>query len=111
LKPNVWREIEIEGRQTFDQLARATIKSMGWRNDHMHGFTVPGIKRPSDDSIPFDATTELTFFAPPWEDDPFPTYKSDEISICLLNYQKHPTIEFIFDYGDGHRFTVSFVSA
>src|SRR3989338_11255691 len=42
LKPNVWREIEIEGRHTFDQLARATIKSMGGRNDHMHGFTIPG---------------------------------------------------------------------
>ena len=48
------------------------------------------------------------FFAPGWEDDPHPTYKTDEISIQDVDYNKLPKLDFIFDFGDGHRFDIEF---
>lgn len=40
-KKSVWREIIILGKQTFEDLAIAVIETMGWENDHMHGFSLP----------------------------------------------------------------------
>lgn len=105
LKKPVWREIEIHGKQSFNDLAEIMIYSMGWENDHMHGFELPRKKRRKD---PLHTGSSLAFFAPYWEDDPHPTYKTDEIKIQNVDYQKNPKFEFIFDFGDGHRFDVEF---
>lgn len=107
-KPNVWRTIEIEGKQTFEHLAKKIVNAMGWRYDHMHGFTIPGFVKPAKDDIPFDPTTTLTFFERHWEDDPFPVFKSNQIQIHQLDHQKYPKLDFIFDYGDGHEFTIEY---
>lgn len=108
LKKGVSRDIEILGDQYFEKLARAIVKSMGWRYDHMHGFTVLGPKRKPYDPLMVQKS-QLEFFAPHWEDDPYPTYKSNEIKISQIDYTKFSKLEFIFDFGDGHRFDIKFV--
>lgn len=105
-KPILWREIEILGNQTFERLARAIVAGMKWHYDHMHGFTIPNIEKKPEGNLKFEPTTRLVFFADGWEDDPFPTYKSNKIKICQIDYSKHPILDFIFDFGDGHEFKI-----
>ena len=102
----IWREIEILGSQTFEKLAKMIVSGMKWHYDHMHGFTIPGIEKKPSGKIEYEPITRLDFFAPHWEDDPFPTYKSNEIKICQIDYSKHPILDFIFDFGDGHEFQI-----
>lgn len=106
LKKSVWREFELIGENTFSDFADAIIDSMGWNNDHMHGFTLTGRARKS--SVGDGHREEAAMFAPGWEDDPFPFYKTGKVYICHIDYQKVPKIDFIFDFGDGHRFTIVF---
>ena len=105
LKKPIWRDVELFGKQTFLDLAEKIIDSMGWDNDHMHGFEIPEKKRKPD---PFLTGSCNAFFAPDWEDDPHPTYKTDEVCIQDIDYSKMPKLDFIFDFGDGHRFDIEF---
>ena len=93
----VWRDIEILGDQTFNDLADRVIFSMDWLNDHMHGFDL-ALKHTSKDLL-FTGSS-VTFFAPGWEDDPHPTYKSDEIYIADMDYEKQSKLRMTFDFGD-----------
>ena len=106
LKKPVWREFEICGVQEFDLFAEAITDSMEWYNDHMHGFSFPDSKQNhwQLNILPY------TFYAPGWEDDPFPTYKSDQIRIENLDYKKFPKLRFEFDYGDGHLFDIEYLN-
>lgn len=101
LKVPVWRDIAILGNQTFYHLAKTIIRSMGWKNDHMHGFSIPQV-----DKIYQSRFADYSIFAPGWKDDPFPTIKTDKVKIADVDYKKHPKWEFIFDFGDGHLFTI-----
>ena len=105
LKKSVWREIEVLGMQTFHRFAATIIGAMGWDNDHMHGFEFPERRARPD---PYFTGSAIAMFAPGWEDDPHPTYKTDEIRICDIDYTKTRKLEFMFDYGDGHRFDVAY---
>lgn len=106
-KKPVWRDIELLGNQSFFDLAEEIIASMDWISDHMHGFDIPGTEREPD---PLMTGSSKSFFAPGWEDDPHPTYKTVEIRICDVDYNKLPKLDFTFDYGDGHEFKVEFKS-
>jgi len=101
-KKPVWREIEVYGDQYFVELAEEIIFSMDWDNDHMHGFCLN-----KKGEVMFGKDSPF-FYAPAWEDEPFPTYKTDEIKIYHIDYEKYPKLGFIFDFGDGHQFTVEF---
>lgn len=90
-KNPVWRDIAIKGDQTFCDLAETIIEWMGWDNDHMHGFSIK---------------TEFSIYAPGWEDDPYPTYKTDEIKIADIDFIKNPKLGFVFDFGDCHEFDI-----
>lgn len=107
-KPNVWRDIEIRGDQHFEHLAKKIVSTMGWRYDHLHGFTFPGMEKEAKGDIDIEGRTELSFFHPDWEDEPFPTYKSNRIRIHQVDYRKFPRLEFIFDYGDEHAFVIDY---
>jgi len=104
VKKLVWRDIEILGKQKFYDLADEIIASMNWENDHMHGFDLKYPKK-SDSMM---TGSSISIFAPGWEDDPHPTFKTDEVMIADLDYIKQPKLRFIFDYGDGHEFDVEF---
>ncbi len=91
---SLWRKIEILGKQTFCDLAEKIIASMEWCNDHMHGFYLGEFYRSPG------------MYAPHWPDDPYPTFKTDEIRIAAVDYKKQPSLSFIFDFGDGHTFEV-----
>jgi hypothetical protein len=104
-KKTIWRDIELPGDHDFEDLAREIIDSMGWDNDHMHGFELSEYDREQD---PLITGSSLAFFAEYWEDDPHPTFKTNDILICDLDYKKQPSLEFTFDYGDGHTFTVTY---
>lgn len=102
LKNAVWRDIIIFQDQTLDDLADEIIFSMNWDNDHMHGFGFP-FKRGKQtewDVSPY------TIYAPDWEDDPIPTYKSNQIKIGEVDFVKFPKLRFTFDYGENHEFDV-----
>lgn len=107
MKP-VWREIAILGSQTFEELAEEIIDSMGWDNDHMHGFSLP--KKPQFQSpfsfSPFAEYYPYTFFSHGWEDDQYPTFGSNQIHICQINYNLYPILRFEFDFGDSHLFEI-----
>lgn len=112
LKEGVSRDVAIMGSDTFLNLAKIIILSMGWVNDHMHGFGFTN-HLIADTEIeqkdiwnPERAYSPLEFYAPYWEDDPHPTYKTDELRICDFDYKKVPELFFAFDYGDGHYFRV-----
>lgn len=104
LKKNVWREFEILGNFTFTDLAEAIIESMNWDNDHMHGFEIPDHDPKADRRFP----SPYEFYHEDFEDDPHPYFKTCQIKICDIDYKKVPKMEFMFDYGDGHRFDVEF---
>jgi len=104
LKKPVWRDIEIIGKQDFYDLADEIIFSMNWENDHMHGFDLKSPRR--EDTMMTGSS--ITFFAPEWEDNPHPTYKTHQVLIADLDYAKQPKLKFMFDYGDGHEFDVEF---
>ena len=106
LKKSVWREFELIGKNTFSDFAEAIIDSMGWDNDHAHGFSLTGRERKS--TIGDGHHVDAMMFTPGWDDDPFPVYKTDQVLICQIDYQKAPTLDFIFDFGDGHRFMIIF---
>jgi len=102
LKNPVWREFELHGCETLEEFADAVIDSMGWANDHMHGFFVPEGRG----KMKYYAYTENGIYAPGMEDDPFPTFKSDQVRIASIDYGKYPKLGFVFDFGDGHRFDI-----
>lgn len=103
LKKPVWREIIILGSQTFEDLAEAIIYSMDWENDHMHGFSLPeDLQKKNWDFY----RSPFSFYAQGWEDDPYPTYKSNQIKIADLNYKLASKLQFVFDFGDGHIFDI-----
>lgn len=104
LKKPVWREVVIWGSQTFCDLAETIIKWMGWDNDHMHGFSMKKVNGKTQMRY-----TDFTMYAPGWEDDPHPTFKTDEVKIADVDYQKHPKWGFIFDFGDGHEFDIELI--
>jgi len=97
------REFEILGYQTFEELAKVLVLSMGWTYDHMHGYELMGKKTLSD---PLFTGSSLAIFAEGWEDDPHPTYKTSEVHISDINYYVQLKFEFTFDYGDGHTFLI-----
>lgn len=97
------REFDILDNQTLEDLAKCIVLSMGWVYDHMHGYELIGKKRLSD---PLHTASSLAIFAEGWEDDPHPTYKTNEIHISGIDYDVQPKFEFTFDYGDGHTFLV-----
>lgn len=97
------REFEILGYQTLEELAKHIVLSMGWVYDHMHGYELVGKKRLSD---PLYAASSLAIFAEGWEDDSYPTYKTNEVHISEINYDVQKKFKFTFDYGDGHTFLI-----
>ena len=102
LRNPVWRVFELHGCETLEEFAEAIIDSMGWANDHLHGFFVPE----SRGKMKYYAYTENGIYAPGMEDNPFPTFKSDQVRIPNINYEKYPKLGFVFDFGDGHRFDI-----
>lgn len=102
LKRPVWRDIEIHGKQTFEELADILIYSMDWMNDHCHGFSFP--ERDQGNKRLF--SLKYTFYNNGWEDDPHPTFKSNQIKISDIDYKKNPKLRFMFDFGDGHEFDI-----
>lgn len=102
LKHPVWRVFELHGCETLEEFAGAVIDSMGWANDHMHGFFIPEGRG----KMKYYAYTENGIYAPGMDDDPFPTFKSDQIRIANIDYKKYPKLGFVFDFGDGHRFDI-----
>lgn len=104
LKRPVWRNFEIHGEQTFEELADILISSMNWMNDHCHGFEFPEYDSNNKRSF----TMKYTFYNEGWEDDPHPTFKSNQIRICDIDYKKNPKLRFMFDFGDGHEFDIEF---
>lgn len=101
-KKFIWREFEIYGGQNFALLAETIVDSMGWMYDHMHGFRFID---PRSDRRRFP---NYEFFHPDWEDDQYPTYKSNQIKIGDLDYDKNLKLRFTFDYGDCHEFEIRF---
>lgn len=100
----VWRDIEIIGQQRFLLFADIIIDSMGWLNDHMHGFRFPD---PEERNTQY-AVSPYEFFAPGWEDEPHPYFKSQQVKINQVNYEKFPRFHFEFDFGDGHEFQIDY---
>lgn len=100
----VWRNIEIKGNQTFEDFADSIIDSMNWGNDHMHRFTWLDKEL---NSCKFSCSRYVIYFdAEGWEDNPFPTLKTNQVRIDDIDYDKFPKLYFEFDFGEGYEFDI-----
>jgi len=102
----VVRTIEIHGNQNFNQLAKVIIKSMGWQNDHMHGFYLDKLEGQH-----LREAQHYCWFAPYWEDEPYPYVHTDKVKIAYFDWEKHPKIGMTFDYGDNHNFEIELLGS
>lgn len=102
-----WRIIEMKGNQTFEDFAEGIIESMDWVNDHMHRFAFPGLKQKNWQFT--RSRYEIFCDAEDWDDDPYPTMKTNQIRIDDINYEKYPKLLFEFDFGDSHEFYVEMI--
>ncbi len=103
LKKPVWREFEIQGYQSLEELAESIVDSMDWNNDHAHAFFFPKEKGRGnfmDFHSPYRIDSHYL------GNDQYPTYHSCDIRIAEIDYKKFPVINFVFDFGDGHQFSV-----
>ncbi len=101
LKKPVWREFEIKGCQSLEELADGVIDSMCWDNDHAHAFFFPKEKGRGDF---MDFHSPYSIDSRHLDNDQYPTYHSCNIRIAEIDYARFPMINFIFDFGDGHQF-------
>jgi len=100
LKKGLWREIEINGRQTLADLASCIIESMDWVEDHLHGFWFPDERRNR-------IFGSYGMFHEEMEDDPHPTFKTKDVPISQVDWEKYPVLGFVFDFGDSHEFDIA----
>ena len=106
LKKNVWKEVEIFGDQTFEDLDRCIIKSMGWDNDHLSAFSFP-------EKISGILRYWFTFYeigSDGVDNDQYPTLHMEDVLVSSIDYKKHPKLGYVFDFGDGHRFLMEYKS-
>lgn len=99
-KKGLWREIEIHGRQSLADLASCIIESMDWMEDHLHGFWFPDERRNR-------IYGTYGVYHENMEDDPHPTFKTQNVPISQIDWKKYPTLGFVFDFGDGHEFDIT----
>jgi hypothetical protein len=57
IKPPIWRRVLMPGRMTLSDLHLAIQATMGWGDDHMHGFDVNG-EQYGDPSMMDDVVSE-----------------------------------------------------
>ena len=105
LKKKVWREFEIRGDQTLEELATAVIDSMDWGNDHLHAFWFPEVRGKAVFSHWY---TPYAIGSEGYENDQFPDLCDKEVLIGSIDYSKHPKLGFAFDFGDDHRFLLEY---
>lgn len=98
-KKSVWREMEIFGTQTLADLASCIIQSMGWVEDHLHGFWFPDRRRNR-------IYSDYGIYDENMEDDPFKKLKTQDIPISQIDWERYPVLGFVFDFGDGHEFDI-----
>ena len=107
LKKQVWRELEIFGDQTLEELAELVIDSMDWDNDHLHAFWFPEIKGKSILSYWY---TLYSIGSEGYSNDQFPELYDFDVPIASIDYSKNPKLGFAFDFGDDHRFLMEYKS-
>lgn len=105
LKENVWKDIEICGDQTLEELAEYIIGSMGWDNDHLHAFFFPE-KEKGEDRYWYNLHEIGSEGA---DNDQYPILHTAEVLVSSIDYKKHPHIGFVFDFGDDHRFMMEYM--
>lgn len=104
LKHPIWREFEVVGNQSFEEFSEAIIESMDFANDHLHAFFFPE-KRGKKTVYAYSSFVLNSQYL---EDDPYPTYKTNQVSVSDIDYAKYSKLVFIFDFGESHEFTVVF---
>jgi hypothetical protein len=107
MKKPVWRVFEVEGCQSFEEFSNSIIDSMGWANDHLHAFYFPEFRNGHLFQYSY---SPYGIYSQHFEDEQHPTYHSNNIRITEIDYAKYPRLNYIFDFGDGHQFSVKFIS-
>jgi len=107
LKKKVWREFEVFGDQSLEELATTVIDSMNWDNDHLHAFWFPEIRGKSVFSHWY---TPYSIGSEGYDNDQFPELCDSEVMIGSIDYSRHKKLGFCFDFGDDHRFLMEYKS-
>ena len=107
LKKKVWREFEVFGDQTLEELAGAVIDSMNWDNDHLHAFWFPEMRGKTTFSHWY---TPYSIGSEGYDNDQFPELYDFDVFIASIDYSMHPKLGFAFDFGDDHRFLMEYKS-
>jgi len=101
----VWRNIEMKGSQTLDQLHRAIFKAFDRFDEHLYSFFMTKDRR--------DATQE---YASPYlfEDNDFPfggrPFSARNAKLDRLGLRPRRKFYYVFDYGDNWEHVVEVLS-
>jgi len=74
---------------------------MGLVEDHLHGFWFP-------DEHHNRIFGDYGIYHEGFEDDPYPWFKTKDIPVSQIDWKRFPVIGFVFDFGDGHKFDITF---
>jgi hypothetical protein len=92
VQPQVWRRFVVPASITLDRLDEVLQTVMGWRDSHIHGFTISGkelIKNPEDSG---DGTEE------------------SGVLLGTLVHEPQSSFVYNYDFGDGWTHTVTLES-
>ncbi len=98
--PTVWREVEMRGDHTLEDLHSIIRHAFGWDNDHLHAFYLSGKRH--------DTLTELGAYSifggqgPPF---------SREVALAHLELKRGQTFLYLFDFGDNLEHDTEYLGA
>jgi hypothetical protein len=101
IKPTIWRRIQISDLCTFWSLHVAIQDAMGWKDYHLHEFTIMDSEYPEDKiemkiGIPFEDDFEEYMPHAGW-------------NIKVSKYLAHnKSFQYLYDFGDNWRHLVEF---
>jgi len=87
-KPTVWREVEMRGDHTLEDLHSIIRHAFGWDNDHLHAFYLSGKRH--------DSLTEVGAYSSfGGQGPPF----SREVALAHLELKRGQKLLYLFDFG------------
>ncbi len=98
--PTVWREVEMRGDHTLEDLHFVIRHAFGWDNDHLHAFYLSGKRH--------DTLTEVgPYSSIGGQGPPF----TREVALAHLELKRGQKLLYLFDFGDNLEHDIQYLGA
>lgn len=107
-EPRIWRQLEVRGSLTLDQVHQVLQTAFGWEDLHLHRFTADdpfAPLRPVDGEIP-----ETLQWLPRQECEEPDDRCEEDLSLCQLLALGDDKAFYEYDFGDSWRHRLELVS-